>query len=154
MSETIQATVVVSGQNGVLIRGESGSGKSFLALSLIRNGGWLVGDDRVHVSVVHDRLLASVPAAIEGLMELRGRGLIAVPCERSAVVRLVVDIVAEEALDRMPDESQLVTTVLGVELPRQPVPRRSKAAIPLVEAALAALSPPAVMGLRTIGVWG
>jgi serine kinase of HPr protein (carbohydrate metabolism regulator) len=154
MAETLHATAVLAGVNGLLIRGPSGSGKSSLALSLIERGARLVADDRVHVAACGGRLVAGAPARISGRIELRGRGLIEVPRERNCVLRLVVDIVSGEALARMPEDDQLTTMLLGIELPRQPVPAATEQALMLVGAALHALSPAGDMGLRTARVWG
>jgi HPr kinase/phosphorylase len=149
VSETIHGTAVLAGSRGVLIRGPSGSGKSMLAAALISRGAKLVADDRVHLSVCHGRLVATAPAAIAGILELRGRGLISVPLERSAVIRLLVDIVAGEQLERLPATEELSGTVLGVTLPRQPVEGAVECALILVDAALAALPAPRDMGLRS-----
>ncbi len=140
MSETVHGTAVLVGAEGVLIRGESGSGKSALALRLIAGGGRLVADDQVALSSCHGRLVASAPRATAGLIELRGRGLVTVPYERSVVIRLVADIVDAEGLERMPEAHQLTETLLGIALPRQPVPGTPEGAVPLVRAALGALS--------------
>lgn len=151
MSETVHGTAVLVGADGVLIRGGSGSGKSALALRLIESGGRLVADDQVALSSCHGRLVASAPRATAGLIELRGRGPIAVPYERSVVIRLVADIVdAEgdaEGLERMPEAHQLTETLLGIALPRQPVPGTPEEAVPLVRAALGELSPQSDKGL-------
>ena len=61
---------------GVLIRGESGLGKSDTALLLLRAGHQLVADDAVAVTRRGDRLLGRAPAAGRGLLCLRGPGLI------------------------------------------------------------------------------
>lgn len=139
---TSHANAVVIGAAGVLIRGPSGAGKSALARRLVaaaeaegRFAG-LVADDRVALAACGGRLVARVPAAIEGLAELRGRGILDVPCEPAAVVRLVVDILAAEALERLPEAASLTTEILGVTLPRQPVPRDLDHAAALVFAAL------------------
>jgi serine kinase of HPr protein (carbohydrate metabolism regulator) len=44
-SDTIHATTVAIAGRGVMIEGQSGSGKSDLALRLIDRGGRLVSDD-------------------------------------------------------------------------------------------------------------
>lgn len=61
---------------GVLIRGESGSGKSETALDLIRSGHRIVADDVVEVSRVGDRLVGRAPDVIRYKMDIRGIGLI------------------------------------------------------------------------------
>jgi serine kinase of HPr protein (carbohydrate metabolism regulator) len=140
MSETVHATAVLSGADGVLIRGPSGSGKSTLALALIERGGRLIADDRIMLSCAHGRLVASASQATAGMIELRGRGILTVPHEPCGVIRLVVDLLDRDALERMPEAAQLSVALLGVDLPRQPVPAVDFGAIRLVEAALAALS--------------
>ncbi len=152
MSETVHGTVVLAGTQGVLIRGESGVGKSMLAHALIERGARLVADDRVQISACHRRVVASAPASISGLLELRGRGLVAMPYERSAVIRLVADIVSEDALERMPEANQLAAELLEIALPRQPVPAATEPAVRLIDAALAALLPRHSTGLRSARV--
>ncbi len=154
MSETVHGTAVLVGAEGVLIRGKSGSGKSALALALIQRGGWLIADDRLTLSSCHGRLVGSAPGATAGLIELRGRGLIKVPFERSGVIRLVVDIVGSEGLERMPEAPQLTATLLGIELPRQPVPAATEPAVMLVETALGTDRRSPTGGLRMATVSG
>ena len=111
MSETVHATAVLVGADGVLIRGESGAGKSALALALIERGGRLIADDRITLSLCHDRIVASAAQATFGMIELRGRGVISVAHERAGVIRLIADIVDEEGLERMPEQHQLSATI-------------------------------------------
>jgi serine kinase of HPr protein (carbohydrate metabolism regulator) len=152
MSETVHGTAVLVGAHGVLIRGEPGRGKSILAHALIARGARLIADDRVALSACHGRIVASAPAAISGLIELRGRGVVAVPHERFGVIRLIADIVSEEALERMPENDQMSAALLEIALPRQPVTAATEAALRLIEAALAAVSPQSDMGLRSAPV--
>lgn len=140
MSEAVHATAVLMGADGVLIRGESGAGKSLIALALIERGARLIADDRLMLSACHGRLVATAPAAIAGRIELRGRGVLTVPYEHGGVIRLVADIVEDGGLERMPEPYDLSTALLGVALPRQPVPGAPDHAVWLIEAALAALT--------------
>jgi HPr kinase/phosphorylase len=140
MSQAVHATAVLVGAEGVLIRGESGAGKSLLGLALIERGARLIADDRLMLSACHGRLIATAPAAIAGRIELRGRGVITKPHEQGGVIRLVADIVEEEGLERMPEPYDLSTALLGITLPRQPVPGAPDHAVRLIEAALAALT--------------
>jgi serine kinase of HPr protein (carbohydrate metabolism regulator) len=153
MSETVHGTAVLAGAHGVLIQGPSGSGKSMLAFALIRRGARLIADDRVHLSACHGRVVASAVAPTSGLLELRGRGIVTVAHERSGLIRLVVEIVSKEAMERMPEDDQLTTVLLGIALPRQPVPPGIDRAALLVEAATASLSPGADTDLRSARVW-
>jgi HPr kinase/phosphorylase len=121
---TIHASVVLAGARAVLIRGPAGSGKSRLALNLIQaasNGqlvfARLVADDRVHVEAAHDRLIARPPAALAGLLEVRGLGILALPYEPMAVVSWVVDLDVAESM-RLPDDTAAHAVVAGVRLRR------------------------------------
>jgi serine kinase of HPr protein (carbohydrate metabolism regulator) len=113
----------VIGEAGVLIRGSSGSGKSRLAREVVseaRHAGRfarLVCDDQVEIEERHGRLLARAISAIEGQIEIRGLGLCAASHEPAAVIRLVVDCLAEPA-ERMPDEDAMRTELAGVSVPR------------------------------------
>ena len=78
---TVHASAVLIGARAVLIRGPSAAGKSRLALCLLlaaQSGllpfARLVGDDRLHLEVHHERLLVRPPAALAGLIEVRGLG--------------------------------------------------------------------------------
>ena len=82
--------------HGVLLLGPSGSGKSDLLLRLLDRGFELVADDRVDL----ERGIASAPAAVAGLLEVRGLGLVKLPHLASAPVALAVALGAGE---RMPD---------------------------------------------------
>ncbi|KIR01955.1 HPr kinase/phosphorylase [Lachnospiraceae bacterium TWA4] len=62
---------------GVLITGESGIGKSEVALELIKRGHRLVSDDVVEIrKVSDDELVGSAPAVTRHFIELRGIGII------------------------------------------------------------------------------
>jgi HPr kinase/phosphorylase len=122
-SPTIHASAVLVGARAVLIRGPSGSGKSRLAFELIQaaRGGALrfarlVGDDRVHVEAAHGRLLVRPAAALAGMIELRGVGILQQPHEPNAVVGLVVDLTA--AAERLPAAQQSQAELEGITLAR------------------------------------
>ncbi|MFX5622828.1 hypothetical protein ABTE00_21975, partial [Acinetobacter baumannii] len=55
-----------------------------------------VADDRVHLEAAHGRLLARAPEPIAGLVEERGRGIVACRYEAVAVIGLVVDLDAAD----------------------------------------------------------
>ena len=62
---------------GVLITGESGLGKSEMALELIKRGHRLVADDAVEIKKVSNKtLIGSCPEIIRFFIELRGIGII------------------------------------------------------------------------------
>jgi HPr kinase/phosphorylase len=121
---TVHASAVLVGARAVLIRGPSGAGKSQLACELIdavrANGlgfARLVGDDRVHLEAAAGRLLVRPAAALAGLLEARGLGLLQLPYEPSAVVGLVVDLAAADA-ERLPEPDRQSIEISGVVLPR------------------------------------
>jgi len=87
---------------GVLLRGASGAGKSDLALRLIDGGARLVSDDYVAISAAADKLSASPPDTIAGLIEVRGLGLMATPHVADCPLGLVVDLVAPIEVERLP----------------------------------------------------
>lgn len=62
---------------GVLIKGESGIGKSETALELIQKGHRLIADDAVEIRKVDDnRLVGQAPEILKHYMEIRGIGII------------------------------------------------------------------------------
>ena len=124
---TVHASAVLIGSRAVLIRGPAGSGKSRLALALIEAAGTglirfarLVADDRVELTASHGRLLVRPPAALAGLIEVRGVGVRRVAFEPVAVAGLVVDLGAAEA-ERIPAPSAQTAEIDGIRLPRLPV---------------------------------
>ncbi len=60
---------------GVLLTGESGMGKSEIALELIRKGHILIADDRVDITLAHGQLYGSAPELLKGMLEIRGIGI-------------------------------------------------------------------------------
>ncbi|AXX64805.1 MAG: HPr kinase/phosphorylase [Lactobacillus sp.] len=62
---------------GVLIKGDSGIGKSETALELVKNGHRLVADDRVDIFQQNEHtLVGEAPEILKNLMEVRGIGII------------------------------------------------------------------------------
>ena len=147
--QNIHATGLLLGEHGVILRGPSGAGKSLLALELMEE--WeargreakLISDDRVEIENSDGKLVVHAPKAIEGLIELRGRGIVQRPFVASAPLDLVVDLV--DTLERMVEEDELTTKLLGVAVARAPVPRagviNSRHQEILIREALRALSP-------------
>jgi len=107
------------GDDAVLLTGPSGAGKSDLLLRLVHAGWALVADDQV----VIENNIASAPAALAGMLEVRGLGLFVLPHLASAPLRLVVR--------------------LGVQPVRLPQPERD-AALGLPVVTIDAASPSAV----------
>ena len=106
----LHATCVARDGHGVLLLGPPGSGKSDLALRLLERGFLLVADDRVEI----DAGVARPPAALAGLIEVRGLGVLRVPHATSARLALAVDLA--EAADRLPEPARHPS--LGIPLVR------------------------------------
>ena len=83
---------------GILLTGAPGSGKSDLLLRLLDRGFDLVADDQVAIG---EDGMARPPAALAGLIEVRGLGIMRFPFVPSARPVLVAELTAE-AVDRLP----------------------------------------------------
>ena len=113
---------------GVLIIGESGMGKSEVALELILKGHSMIADDRVDVYRVKEHLVGSAPDLIKGMLEIRGIGIIDVTQMfgvRAFLETEQIDFVIEfEPWDnnkqylRAGVEEQLFYEALGVKIPK------------------------------------
>ncbi len=113
---TIHATCVAIDGMGVLLRGPSGAGKSDLALRLIDGGAQLVSDDYTVVELDGGRLVATAPDSIRGKLEVRGVGILPLPAAARAVVALVVDLVGDAPVERLPEPETVA--VGGAAVPR------------------------------------
>lgn len=100
---TIHASCVAIGGHAILLRGPSGAGKSDLALRLIDAGAMLVADDRTQLQRQDNRLIASSPGTIRGLMEIRGLGPVRVAAAEPSRVHLVIDLVPPAMVPRLPE---------------------------------------------------
>jgi HPr kinase/phosphorylase len=96
------ATAVSLYGEGVLILGESGVGKTDLALRLMDSGATLIGDDQCVLRVENERVWVEPVPSLAGVIELRGVGLIRVPYTDLAPVRLVVQCSHSLLSDRLP----------------------------------------------------
>jgi HPr kinase/phosphorylase len=85
-----------------------------LALQLISQGAQLVADDRTIVTEIGGAIAASAPAAIAGMIEARGVGILTLPHSSMENVALVVDLAVVET-ERLPQQHS--TTVLDITLP-------------------------------------
>lgn len=111
----LHATCVLVAGCGVLLRGASGAGKSDLALRLIDGGARLIADDQTELREDGGRLLASPPEVLAGLIEVRGLGILRLPHQAGAELRLAVDLVAAELVERAPRPARV--ELLGLSLP-------------------------------------
>ena len=118
---------------GVLISGDSGLGKSELALELISRGHGLVADDVVEIHRVGPSALdCRCPPLLQGLLEVRGLGLIDIKTvfgetavrrrmRLKLIVHLVRRSVMEDQYERMPLQ-ELTQDILGVPVRKVVIP--------------------------------
>lgn len=137
----VHGTSVALGGDGILLRGPSGSGKSDLALRLIDEGGRLVADDQTELRLSGDEVSMTSPATIAGRMEVRGIGIVRMPTVAVAPLRLVVDLVPGEAVERLPEPA--ACDYLGRRFPLIHLAPFEASAPAKLRLALRALSPPA-----------
>ena len=110
----IHSTSVVIDDNGVLILGDSGSGKSDLALRLIDNGATLISDDISICRKNSNNIYLYCPPEIKGLLEVRDIGVITVPFVEKIKLRLVVNLKSNNN-ERFPKDSFF--RILGIKIP-------------------------------------
>ena len=119
---------------GILITGESGVGKSEVALELVRRGHQLCADDVVDICrVSENRLVGECPEMVRHFMEIRGIGLIDIRAMygigaviRSKSIDLVVHLEhwdSKKEYDRL-GLNEETTSILDVKVPYLVMPVR------------------------------
>jgi serine kinase of HPr protein (carbohydrate metabolism regulator) len=111
----VHATAVAIDGRAVLLRGPSGAGKSDLALRLIDSGARLVADDQAELRRAGERVMVTAPAAIAGLIEVRGVGILQVEPLAEAALTMCVDLVPSAEVERLPEIR--CENVLGLAVP-------------------------------------
>jgi HPr kinase/phosphorylase len=117
---------------GVLLYGDSGVGKSEVAMELIKRGHRLIADDAVEIRRVSNRsLVGTSPENIRHFMELRGVGIINArnlfgmgAVKKSAKLDMIINLEPwdnDKVYDRMGAED-VYTKVLDVEVPFYTIP--------------------------------
>jgi HPr kinase/phosphorylase len=87
----------------VLLLGESGSGKSDVALRLIAAGARLIADDQTALFIRSGRLFAEAPPNLAGCFEVRGIGILRLERAPPSPVILAVNLNSAESVHRLPD---------------------------------------------------
>jgi HPr kinase/phosphorylase len=123
--QLIHGTCVALGTSAALLRGASGAGKSDLALRFLAlasegdRAPKLVADDQVWIEDgISGELLASAPPTLAGKIEVRGLGILETPHLARGRLVLVVDLVSDAEVPRMPPDPLETVTIAGVALPR------------------------------------
>jgi len=126
--------VSVHGQ-GVLLSGDSGLGKSAIALELVSRGHTLVADDLPTLTRMprSNQVYALCPPMLAGLLEVRALGILdveklfgAAASAALSPVNLVIELVAEYFPDAQARLSPFRQSfkILDVDIPRVPLPVR------------------------------
>ena len=134
----LHASCVAIGSGAILLLGESGFGKSDLALRLIDRGAKLVSDDQVSLVKSDKQIIASSATNIAGLLEIRGAGIFKLEYKNDVVVRLVVNLVSRENIERLPYPQQY--ECMGITFPQINICPFDISSAIIVEMALASLS--------------
>lgn len=140
LDERLAKSVSVHGElliiygTGVMICGESGMGKSEIALELIKRGHQLVADDRVDCYRIHNHLVGRSPQLLEGMLELRGVGVIniarmygvgAVAHKANVDIQITLEEFDPRAnYDRVGIEEKKMVSILDVDVPKITIPVR------------------------------
>ena len=105
---------------GVLITGESGSGKSELALELVTRGHRLVADDAPEFTqIAPDVLDGTCPELLQDMLELRGLGVLNIrqmfgdtAVKRNKYLRMIIHL-SKPSLEARPDGMERLTGDIG-----------------------------------------
>ncbi|MDQ7983242.1 MAG: HPr(Ser) kinase/phosphatase [Spiroplasma sp.] len=113
---------------GVLITGPSGIGKSETTLDLIRNGHLFIGDDRINLLKINNKIIGKTNKIIKNFIEIRGIGILDVTkmygyhiILPESQVHLVIKLITPSSsswskIDRIGDSLKYVN-VLSVKVP-------------------------------------
>jgi serine kinase of HPr protein (carbohydrate metabolism regulator) len=143
----VHATAIAIEGAAILLRGPPGAGKSDLALRLIDGGACLVADDQAEMRRVGDQIMVTAPAAIAGLIEVRGLGILRVDAVKAAPLALLVDLVRSAEVERLPESR--FEEVLGLAIPLialAPFEASAPAKLRLARSAFPAPRLPAILG--------
>lgn len=147
VSESVHGGLLSIYGKGVLIRGESGMGKSEIALELIKRGHLLVADDRVDCYRIHNKIVGKSPELLRDMLEIRGIGVINVarmfgvssvlPKTEINFEVLLEAWDKEQDYDRVGIEEKKHECILGVDIPKIVVPvREGRSMAVVIEAAV------------------
>lgn len=118
---------------GILLIGQSGIGKSEIALDLIKKNHLFVGDDRIIIHKKNNRLYGRADPILENLIEVRGIGIIDIALANGyevilneSEINLVIELFSfldakEDSTDRLGTEYQKIN-YLGVFVPFLRIP--------------------------------
>lgn len=128
-STLLHACSLCLGNYGILIKGDSGAGKSTICLALIERAhnikrkAALVSDDYVLLTKDDQKIIAHTPDAIKGLIEIRGAGVFKIDYQDNTPINLVVEL--NKQGERYPTNDGY--DILGVAVPYLHLPNLKNA---------------------------
>jgi HPr kinase/phosphorylase len=145
--ETLHGNLLLVNGMGVLLEGESGSGKSEISLELLKRGHILVADDRVDAYRAHNKITGTAPEILRNMLELRGVGVLDVARMfgiASTTAKAQIDCVialqrwqANTDFDRLGLDNEQVETIFGIDIPKITIPvREGRSIAVIIEAAV------------------
>ncbi|MDR1235310.1 MAG: HPr(Ser) kinase/phosphatase [Mycoplasmataceae bacterium] len=100
---TVHGTLISVYGVGVLLQGESGVGKSEVALELVRKGHLFIADDAVDVANLADRLYGKPNAIANKFIEVRGLGILNIPrmlgiekTQDSSNIDVIIELIVDD----------------------------------------------------------
>jgi HPr kinase/phosphorylase len=119
VSVTLHANCVLLGEDGVLIEGPSGSGKSWLTARLVadwtRGAARLISDDRTTITRHGQALVARPHPIVAGHLEWRTLGIMPMPSLEAARLVAVIRLGAKPS--RLPSVDESKAELLTMTLP-------------------------------------
>jgi len=125
------ACAVQIGGFGILISGQSGSGKTSTMLRLMEHAklqgaeAHMITDDQVYLEQHGEALIASPPGQVAGLLEIRGFGICKHDYLDKSEIHLSTELVDDNCLERMPEKASI--DIEGITLPLLNLPTRHEA---------------------------
>ena len=133
--ENKHGCAIVMGTHGIIITGQSQSGKSSLAHALIqfaKNANlfacW-IGDDQIEMKQCNNRVIAK--PLIKGKAEKFGYGIENIKFLEAGIVDLVVELKEKNKIERMP-ETKIINDIPHIQVPE----KNNNVAIPIILATL------------------
>lgn len=109
----LHSTTISWRGHAAIILGDSGRGKSGLALHMMALGCDLVADDQTELSIEAGKIIARCPDAIKGQIEARGFAILNAHSNPKAQIACAVDLNIDEE-KRLPEEKFM--TLCGVNV--------------------------------------
>ena len=126
---------------GVIIKGDSGIGKSEIALELVKRGHLLVADDAVELYRVGQKIVGKAPAVLANLLEILDKDKV------DLIIQLERWVPSREYTRVGVEENDISEDVLGIKIPKIVVPVSSGRSMSvIIEAAVMN------MRLRDVGI--